>query len=198
MSWGFTLPVARVFATSTTSRARAAERAAAAFPRSAAARTRSCRSVVRASSEVLNAPRALLDPCRSAVRACSLRSPLDAASSIRRALTSASAHSDPATSAPGAPFATRRCSSSVFGPPAAAIASRIAGSASTAFMSAAPMAATRTATRRERIVGMSAPGSLVVRMRFALAGGSSRSLRNAPAASSEPSRNTMRSDSPRM
>jgi hypothetical protein len=58
MSWGFTLPVARVLAASTQSRALAAPRADAAFPRSTDARTRSWRRVVRASSEwrMLRAP----------------------------------------------------------------------------------------------------------------------------------------------
>ena len=159
---------------------------------------RSCSSVVRASSDVLNAPRALLDPCMSAVRICSRRSRLDAASSIRRARATASAHSPRASRAPGAPAASRRCSSSFFGPPAAAIASRIAGSASTASTATWASAGTRTATTRERIVGSSAPGSLDVRMIVARAGGSSSSFRKAPAASSAPSRSTIRSASPMM
>jgi hypothetical protein len=70
------------------------------------------------------------------------------------------------------------------------------GSARNASISERLNGGTRMPTTRDRIVGKSAPGSLDVRMIVVSSGGSSRSLRKAFAAWSDPSCATIRSASP--
>jgi hypothetical protein len=100
------------------------------------------------------------------------------------------------SSEPGAPDARDNSSASEMPPWSFLMTVATAGCAMNCFTSAFVSGETRNDTTLDLMVGRSAPGSLEVRMMKVSAGGSSRSLRNAFAAWSDPVCDTIRSASP--
>ena len=174
----------------------AARRASGSCPEATSSRARACSSTVRASNMSVNAPRAPDTPWRAAAL---MRSAAPAGvdgrsawSNSRRAEANDDAVDSPASKSPMAPPARSITSTVVAVPSRRATA----GSRRKSSTSARPTGGTRRVTTRERMVGSSAPGSLLVRMMVVLLDGSSSSLSKAFAANSAPSCATMRSASP--